>query len=137
MGVVLFMVAVWLLIISIWDVRKRRVPVWLLIPGGIFALAEAAGQQYGELTVVRIMLPGAVLLLLALTTGNVGYADGIVMLFLGVISGSEKSLLIFGISLFLAAICSLVLLALRKVKKNTGIPFLPFLAAAWLLAALF
>lgn len=136
MNIIIFMAA-WLLIISIVDIRKRNVPVWLLIPGGILAFAGVVERQYGGLEIARSMIPGVVLLLLAMTTGNVGYGDGIVMLFLGMVSGSGKSFLLFGVSLFLAAIFSLILLIMRKVKKNTGIPFLPFLNAAWLITTIF
>ena len=61
-----------------------------------------------------------------------GYGDGVALLILGMISGAGKSLMIFGFSLFLAAVFSVVMLVLGKAGRNTAIPFLPFLAAAWL-----
>ncbi|MCI9438519.1 MAG: hypothetical protein HFH85_15425 [Lachnospiraceae bacterium] len=134
---IILLTAVWLIIISIADIKRRRVPIWLLVPGGILTLAGAAGQQYGGSDIVRAVLPGVILLFLTMTTRSVGYGDGIVTLFLGFIMGGGKSLIMFGISLFLAAMCSLLLLAMRKVKKHTGIPFLPFLTAAWFVTAVF
>lgn len=127
---------VWLSLISGLDIKKQRVPVWLLIPGGLLTLAETVKLQYGGLDVVIAMIPGCVLLVLAMTTRNVGYGDGIVMLLLGMTEGSEKSLLMFGTSLFLSAICSLILLAMKKARKSTRIPFLPFLSAAWFITVI-
>ena len=79
------------------------------------------------------LLPGIFLLITAFVTRKAGYCDGIVMLFLGILSDAGEGLLILGISLVLAAAVSLGLLVLREAGKNTRIPFLPFLTAAWLI----
>lgn len=126
---------IWMLYISIMDIRRRRVPVRMLVLGGILACAALAykcrgGVAYGD--ILGGMLPGILLLAVALATKKAGYGDGIVLLFLGITAGGAKSLMLLGISLFLAAIFSIVLLMTRKAGKNTRIPYLPFLAAAWL-----
>lgn len=124
--------AVWLLVISIIDVRKRRVPVWTLAIGGILVLIKCICRNGEYLDVISGMLPGVFLLLTAFVSQKAGYGDGVALLILGMISGAGKSLMIFGFSLFLAAVFSVVMLVLGKAGRNTAIPFLPFLAAAWL-----
>lgn len=123
---------IWLLGTSIMDIRKCNVPVWALVPGGLLTGIALVCQQTATGDMLQGMLPGIFLLATAFATKKAGYGDGIVMLFLGILSGG-RSLLIFGISLSLAAVVSLVLLVLRKAGKNTRIPFLPFLTAAWLI----
>ncbi len=127
---------IWLLSISVSDIRKRSVPVWMLAPGGVLAGIMFVSQQ-GAAGDVPGILPGVILLVTAFITKKAGYGDGIVMLFLGIMSGGGESLLIFAAGLCFAAIFSLILLGLRKAGRNTRIPFLPFLAAAWLIVAVF
>lgn len=131
-------VTIWLLGISVMDFRSRRVSVWLLAIGGGLTAAVLICQYGNEgielYGLLKGMLPGLVLLVVSVTTKKAGYGDGIVVLFLGMISGGAKSLVLFGVSLFLISIWSVILLILKKVGRNTQIPYLPFLAVAWLLA---
>lgn len=128
-----FFTGVWLLSISIMDACSRRVPVWLLVSGGIPGLAAGICREGGGVSMILGALPGLLLLATAFATKKAGYGDGIVLLLLGIALGSRKSLLLFGVSLFLISICSLVLLAFRKAGRDTRIPFLPFLSVAWLM----
>ncbi len=131
---------IWLLSISVSDIRKRSVPVWMLAPGGVLAGIMFVSQQGAAGDVPGILpgiLPGVILLVTAFITKKAGYGDGIVMLFLGIMSEGGESLLIFAAGLCFAAVFSLILLGLRKAGRNTRIPFLPFLAAAWLIVAVF
>ncbi len=125
----------WLFSISIMDIRRYRVPVWMLVPGGVLAGIMFICQQGTMVDMLKGVLPGLVFLMIAFVTKKAGYGDGIVMIFLGILSGSTESLVIFTLSLFLAAVFSLILLGLRKAGRNTRIPFLPFLSAAWLIVA--
>lgn len=120
---------IWLSLISAMDIRKRKVPAWLLGAGGI--LAVICYRQGISMNVWKGFLPGILLLLMSMMTKQVGYGDGIVLLILGYCSGGT-SLLIFGIGLFLISLFSLGALALRRAGRNTRIPFLPFLTAAWI-----
>lgn len=129
----ILLVTGWLIVSGIMDVRNRKVPVWMLALGGILAVWAVFCRQSGYLEILAGSLPGVLLLFIAFATKKAGYGDGIVLCCLGVALGGERSLLLFGLSLFLISLCALILLALHRVKRNTGLPFLPFLAAAWLL----
>ena len=130
-------VALWLMIISILDIRTRKIPIWLLIAGGVCVTPALAAQWSrgvgGCVDILKGMLPGVLLLGMGLGTKKVGYGDGVVMLFLGMALGGGKSWMLLGISLFLTAGVSLVLLALSMAGGKTTIPYLPFLTAAWIL----
>lgn len=132
-------ITIWLMGISIMDIRSRRVPIWMFVLGGGVVLAILMDQiTNGAIEYVDVftgMLPGVVLLLIAFATKKAGYGDGIAILFVGMVLGGGKSLWVFCISLFLISIYSAILLLLRIVRRNSEIPYLPFLSAAWLLLA--
>ena len=81
------------------------------------------------------MLPGIVLLLVAVATKKAGWADGVVLLLLGLLWGARECTVSFALSLFAISIVSLILLALRKVDRNARLPYLPFLCGGYLLQA--
>lgn len=70
---------VWLLALSVSDIREKKVPVWLLWVGfmtgaGILLYRAAAGET-DPMQAVSALLPGAALLLLAAGTKKAGCAD--------------------------------------------------------------
>ncbi len=133
MGWGMLLVTGWLLVAGIMDVKSRRVPIWMLVSGGVLAVCIAFGRHNGFQEALKGLLPGAMLLLVAFATKKAGYGDGMVLGCLGMVLGGGKSLLLFGLSLFLTSLYALALLALRKAGRNTGLPFLPFLGAAWIM----
>ena len=127
--------AIWLLCISIMDVRSCKIPIGMLVFGGGFAIAvlayQCASQEISCYEIIKGMIPGGLLLVTAYVTKKAGYGDGIVLLLLGMALGGDKSLLIFGLSLLLISVWSLILLVFHKAGRNTKIPYLPFLTAAF------
>ncbi len=130
-------ITIWLISISVMDIRSRRVPIWTLLLGGGAVLAVLAEQFVcGAMEYFDIftgILPGVVLLLIALSTKKAGYGDGTVLLLVGMASGGSKGLWIFCVSLFLISIYSVILLLCRRVRRDSEIPYLPFLTMAWVL----
>lgn len=137
-------VSIWLLWMSVLDIKSRRIPLWLIGFGGVLTLlisfmeniSEAVGvENWGNYvgTLICGIIPGICLLVLALATRTVGFGDGVVLALLGGVLGFWKSILLLCIGLFLTALCSIVLLAMRKARRNTCLPFLPFLTAGWFL----
>lgn len=79
------------------------------------------------------MLPGMLAFVLAfLTKEQIGYGDAACLAVLGnVVSLDILSDAIMG-GLLLLSICSVVLLARRKVNRKATLPFIPFLTAGML-----
>lgn len=127
----------WMAVLSICDIKRKRVPLWLLGTGTIFAAAVSLyGGIKGEINILQLcksLIPGAALLILAWATGKAGCADGVVVMALGLADGYEICLFTLFSGLILIALFSGGLLIARKAKRNTKIPFVPFLTAGWLL----
>lgn len=129
----------YLIILSIYDIRIRKIPsVWLVI-GGVAALAYliylCLCQPFSEFwpEMVKGWGPGLLMLAAGRLSGKIGSGDGCVLLVAGSILGSVKMMEVFMGSLLLAALTAVVLLIFRKAGKNDKMPFMPFLATAVIL----
>ncbi|MDE6639635.1 MAG: hypothetical protein K2K63_03855 [Acetatifactor sp.] len=129
--------AVWLVPMSIMDTRSKRVPVWMLWIGSAAAIGvllyDGINGGLNGWQECRALLPGVILLAVAYATGKAGPADGVILMLLGVFMGYEDCVAASLGGLFLIALFSVVLLTLRRVKRDTRIPFVPFLAVGWLI----
>lgn len=132
-----FITVIYLAILGIKDWIDRKIPICglavgaVLLPGmGIYRCVQGELMWWEMLVGV---LPGALLLLVAWLSGKAGYADGIVMTELGLCLGYRESMLLFCFSLLLTAMISILLLFLRKVRKDTKMPYLAFLAIVFLM----
>lgn len=127
----------WLLGLSVYDIRYRRVPVWMILLSGAAAAGSGIFQcvclEKGYADFLAGMIPGAVLLLLALGTRKAGWADGVVLMFLGSVLGFRQCVLTMMFSLILISVLSAALLILKKADKETAVPYVPFLAIGFVL----
>ena len=127
---------------SVWDMRERRIPLWL--PGIVGAAAlcltlwQMARGETGWLALTVSLLPGAGLLLLSWgTRERIGRGDGLVVLAAGLCLGAAECVAALAAGLLLAAAGAAFLLVLKKANRQTRLPFLPFLtvgtgAVLWL-----
>jgi len=80
------------------------------------------------------ILPGiGVLGLSSVLRGDIGKGDGYILCICGVALGLEQNMALLFYGIFLAGGVAMILLAIRKVKRNTKLPFVPFLFAGYLL----
>ncbi len=127
-------ITVFLLACSAQDIKEKKISVKILILAGV--LLPAMSLLFDEMPgTERLygMLPGMTAFLLALLTKEgIGYGDAAVLAILGT-AVSGRSL--FGAlvrGLILLSICSMILLAGKRVNRKTTLPFLPFLSAGML-----
>lgn len=127
----------WLLGLSGYDIRYKRVPVWLVLLGGVAAAGSGIFQwvclEGSPADFFMGMIPGAVLLLLALGTQKAGWADGVVLMFLGSVLGFRQCILAVMFSFILISVVSAVLMILKKVDKGTAVAYVPFLTIGFVL----
>lgn len=131
---------VYLVMLSIYDVRECKVPVILLSIGGAVAAGIAvyncwktpAEWQWIVLWYVLGMLPGIFVILMAYISKKIGYGDGITLILVGMLTGYRTCLVLLCFSLLLMSVCCIGILLCKKGNRNTRIPYLPFLGAVFL-----
>ena len=126
-----YMAAAFIAICCIFDIRKKEIPVSIIVAFGLLSLIAVAIAQKTELySVLYSLIPGAAMLGLSLCTKeSIGYGDGFVVLVLGVLLGFTECVFVVLAGLFLSAVVGLVLLVFKKVRGKSRMPFMPFLAA--------
>lgn len=124
-----------LLICAIQDLIKKRIYLWSVAIGAALTLAcLPVIAERGIVDCIGGLAVGlAALLISRATGGKIGLGDGIILCVTGLGLGFWSNLELFGIALFLAAVLSIILLALRLVNRKQSIPFIPFLLAGYLI----
>lgn len=125
-------VLVFLSICTVFDIRKKEIPL-LLAGAGMAAAVGLTVWRIGNGSVfaaqiIFSLLPGLFFLLVSwCTKEKVGYGDGILLLITGLMVGFNQCFTGLCISLFLSAFWGVLLLLFHKAQKNSRIPFVPFL----------
>ena len=134
------LVLLWLIGLSLFDIRYKSVPVWMVLLGGAGIICggfyKYAFEEYHITGSLWGMAPGILLLLLAVSTGKAGWVDGVVLLLLGSALGIQGIILTAMFSLILISILSVILLVLHRVNRWTRIPYIPCLTVGYLLSEL-
>lgn len=124
---------------SIWDIRDRQIPVKLLIidiiAGAILMIINRKINWPDEwyLYMVGILIGIVILLAGYFSNGCIGMADGIMLAVIGGILGYQEMLFLLMNAVMAAAVCSIILIVLRKGNRKTAIPFFPFMLLGYLL----
>ena len=133
----------WLILLAAWDIKEGRLPVRLLAAGGgagvlLRIIDLISGETPGVICSRYLpgLAAGALLLAAArITREAVGYGDGICFGILAFwIPAGELFTLLFT-SLLLCSVPGL-LIGIIRGKKLKALPFLPFVAGAFLLLLL-
>lgn len=129
-------VLAWLTVLSVYDIRARRLPNWLTVPGAVVILAVAAGAGRGAPAALGAIGLGALYLVVhlvaptAMGAGDVKLAAGV-----GGLTGS------FGVDVWaLAAVGAPLLTAIWAVvtvirRSGSTVPHGPAMCIATLAAA--
>lgn len=132
----------YLILCSLEDIRKKSVPVFLLIfgmAGGLIfrgVLFFLGNSSLGE--TLACLIPGALLWLLAAISHEIGDGDGIAWIGLGGFLGASVYAVLL-VSLILAFFWSAGILIRKRGGRKYRIPFLPFSLAGlvlWLTGSL-
>lgn len=100
--------------------------------GGILVSILIEGRSIMD--IFWAVLPGLAALLIArLTKEQLGYGDAVMLIALGCLISVGRVLSIIMMGLFFAGIAALVMMIVLKKKAQYEIPFMPFLAAGYVL----
>lgn len=125
-------IGIMLLVGSVYDWRYRSVPVWLLVMSGLGGLAGILWTllctDRGAAEVLSALLPGGMSLLLAYASREqIGYGDGVLLVAMGGCLEAPRVVTALVVALAGACVVSILLLVCRRAKRNSRIPFVPFL----------
>ena len=127
-------VLIFLILGTIWDIKRKTVPVKYLVVWGIVSTAYVSFIGLGLKDVYSLqetlwgILPGGICLFLAcVTKEQIGYGDGWIVMFVGMLLGIKKVLFLLFAALIIVTFFSIVLLMSKKAERKTTIPFIPFL----------
>lgn len=139
---------------SVTDMRTKTVPKKLLLFSGLAELALFAAEAAwlllpatqtgaegaiaeGIVTRLSALAPGVLLLLLHFfAKEQIGAADGLSLLILGMALSPAQVWMTLLASLFMAFLCAVGVLAVGRGDRKARLPFLPFLAAGAVLSML-
>ena len=127
-------IAVYLLILSVIDIRWKKVSVRSLLILLVIAVLCQVLCSKGELRMmVAGGLCGGVFLFLSwFTQESFGYGDSILILILGILSGGWNLLWILFAAFLIASVYGGIMIARKKYTRKNSFPFIPFLTIAYL-----
>lgn len=123
---------------SIWDIRGNKLPASLLmlnILAGVILTAVNRDIDWREdwrLYVTGVLIGMLLLLIGRFCGGCIGTADGIMTAIIGGIIGYQDTLLLLMNAILAAAVFSILLIVIKKARRGTVIPFIPFMLLGYL-----
>lgn len=126
--------AVYLAILSVWDIRKKSVPRWALVPAMVLCIFGCI--QQGRAGMTEHMLGGSMGVILyivsRITKEAVGRADCFLVLCLGVFLGLFDCIRMLCISVGICCLFCMAGMGFRIMTKKYRVPFIPFLLTGFL-----
>lgn len=122
-----------LAIMSFMDIKRRAVPVYMIIVMSILAIGiKIAGYIFGYKKVdvyemFIILVVTTVFVVICVISHIMGAADALVMGIIAIVTGIKKATSVFFMALMFVSIISGVLLIIKKLKRKDTIPFIPFI----------
>ena len=121
-----------LLVASWGDWKRKEISVRILLLMTVLASVKAIFFSEKFLEVMLGLVIGIGFLLISKwTEEQIGYGDSWLILILGLYVGFEKLLILLFTASLGAALFSLIFCVIHKWNRNFTIPFVPFLAAAY------
>lgn len=128
-------IGILLFVTAIQDLRSKHISNWIILAGA--ALICIGIPFTHSLTLMErglgTLVGAGVILISKATGGKIGMGDGLLLCITGMGLGLWGNLELFVLSLFAAAIVSILLLIARLANRKTSIPFVPFLFLGYIL----
>ncbi len=136
----------YLLLISVSDIKSRKIPSVLLKVGLLFSFLSVSARIISgpstelfirAMTALLGVVPGLMLVVLSGYSDKIGRGDGIVLMIIGMTENSTFSMILMCMACIVLAILSGVLMAFHKVSSKTRMPYIPFVTGAYLFLKLY
>lgn len=131
-GIYNIIALVFLGVCAVFDIRKKEIPIIIIILGIIAALGVNVWKLFmGRADAADLSLslcPGLLFLLISFVTKEkIGYGDGLILIASGLWFGFYGCLFILCLGMLFSSIFSILLLVLHRADRNSSLPFVPFL----------
>ena len=134
-GQSLVLLAIFMLVsipVSVFDIRTRKIPNWIVFSGMVFLFAVRF-LYFKDSPVsmfINILIGGLIFYSVRfITKGKLGMGDVKFAAFIALFSGFPIFFAAVGFASLSGLIFAVAGMAMGKIKKNTKIPFAPFLTA--------
>lgn len=118
---------------SIYDVKKRAIPLWLPLAFGVGTGLLGLISGDGGLKPLGGMTAGGAVILLGFFTGwKIGLGDGISIGLLGLLLGASRAFGILLCGVFFCGVAGILLILLKRGSLGTRLPLLPFLTLGFI-----
>lgn len=126
--------ALYLVILTVMDLKRRKLKLSVLLAGGIFIPAGVfCSSGVSPVYLAAGGAVGAVFLGISkITEESFGYGDSILIMIMGCFIGFWDILTLLMAAFMMAAVFSLVLLIRGRFRRKDSFPFVPFLTAAYI-----
>lgn len=131
-------IIIWLLVMGIIDIKKKAVPLALLIIFSVMSIllklvsAIRDRQQIETGYFIFILIYAMVTIFVSVWGQMLGMADMIILWVLSFLAGIQKAVGVLLMALFLVSISAAILLVLKRVKAKDRIAFIPYMFLAYL-----
>lgn len=123
------------LYLSAEDIKRKTVPVIpMMIWGMVGIVLHIAMGRINDMQMLLGMIPGvAAYILSILTKEKIGRGDALLLVVTGIYMGFWGNIIMLWVGLIFAAIGGVAAIVIFKKKKSDELPFIPFLAAAYVM----
>lgn len=123
-----------LLILSVWDMKFKEYPLWIILVGIFTALA--ADYFYFQMSINQIgsrcFVGIATMAMSCIKSLGIGMGDGLVLIFTGLLIGNVGNLKLIITSIYLFLGCFIFSLTVKKAEISHEIPFIPFITIGFI-----
>lgn len=123
-----------LLLLSVTDIRMRKVSVYILAAAGIGSILYQllVGKMNLWLLTGGCLTGIAFVLLSKITDEGIGYGDSIGILVLGIFLGFWRMLTVISTAFFLLLCVLIPVMWKKRMSRKAALPFYPFLTGGYL-----
>lgn len=138
---IIILTMLFLVAYSVLDIRTRTIPFILLVAGIAAGVVISGYRLYlGTVTIWGMLFalsPGVFMVAISLLCRQqIGYADGMAVMMLGLLAGSTVVYLALIVGLLLSSLWAAGLLATHRGTRQSHIPWLPFLTVGYAIVLL-
>ena len=131
MGAIYILIGILLLIMSIEDIKDKKVTAIYLILLGILTVLGCGlcvhNMEKSYLSFLYMPIPGILLIALAFVTDkSIGKADGLILTMLSLVLKEDTFILAIAISFGVLFTVATIIMFSRKMDRSSRIPMVPF-----------